>query len=240
MAATRRGGRAVSLLSTAGPRSRSSSVSMSRAVAARRSVKRAVSFFIVALIAATPAPAKWGHSQIEWVRLGRMDGSDKRSGRWNRPRLRRGLRVLMIAILALVLLPYALTPIYAVVDPVSTAMLWRRVSGARVERHPVPLSRVSPALPLTIIIAEDGRFCSHHGVDLAEIREAIAEADDFDGMRGGSTITQQLAKNSVSLAGPKLCAQDAGISAGALDRSGIAEAPHHGNLPQCRSMGSEW
>jgi len=101
----------------------------------------------------------------------------------------------MIAILALVLLPYALTPIYAVVDPVSTAMLWRRVSGARVERHPVPLSRVSPALPLTVIIAEDGRFCSHHGVDLAEIREAIAEADDFDEMRGGSTITQQLAKN---------------------------------------------
>ena len=124
-----------------------------------------------------------------------MDGSDKRSGTWNRPRLRRGLRVLMIAILALVLLPYALTPIYAVVDPVSTAMLWRRVSGARVERHPVPLSRVSPALPLTVIIAEDGRFCRHHGVDLTEIREAIAEADDIDEMRGGSTITQQVAKN---------------------------------------------
>ena len=124
-----------------------------------------------------------------------MDGPDKRLGMGNRPRLRRGLRVLMIALLALVLLPYALTPIYAVVDPVSTAMLGRRMSGARVERHPVPLSRISPALPLTVIIAEDGRFCSHHGVDLTEIREAIAEADDFDGMRGGSTITQQLAKN---------------------------------------------
>src|SRR6187401_121160 len=195
MAATRRGGRAVSLLSAAGLRSRSSSVSMSRAVAARRSVKRAVSFFIVALIAATPVPAKWGQLQTEWVKLGRMDGSDRRPGMWNRPRLRRGLRFLMIAILALVLLPYALTPIYAVVDPVSTAMLWRRMTGARVERHPVPLSRISPALPLTVIIAEDGRFCRHHGVDLTEIREAIAEADDFDGMRGGSTITQQLAKN---------------------------------------------
>src|SRR4249920_2826018 len=195
MAAIRRGGRAVSLLSAAGRRSRSSSVSMSRAVAPRRSVKRAVSFFIVALIAATPASAKWGQSWIEWVRLGRMDGPDKRSGMGNRPRLRRGLRVLMIALLALVLLPYALTPIYAVVDPVSTTMLWRRMSGARVERHSVPLSRIAPALPLTVIIAEDGRFCSHHGVDLTEIREAIAEADDFDEMRGGSTITQQLAKN---------------------------------------------
>src|SRR5512146_73348 len=123
MAATRRDGRAVSPLSTAELRSRSSSVSMSRAVAARRSVNRAVSFFIVALIAATPAPAKWGHSQTEWVKFGRMDGSDRRSGMWNRPRLARGLRFLMIAVLALVLLPYALTPMYAVVDPVSTAML---------------------------------------------------------------------------------------------------------------------
>src|SRR6187551_3642440 len=195
MAATRRGGRAVSLLSTAGLRSRSSSVSMSRAVAARRSVKRAVSFFIVALIAATPAPAKWGQSQTEWVRLGQMDGSDRRSGMWSGPRLRRGLRILMIVLLALVLLPYVLTPIYAVVDPVSTTMLWRRLSGARVEQHYVPISRISPALPLTVIIAEDGRFCSHHGVDFAEIREALAESDDMDEVRGGSTITQQVAKN---------------------------------------------
>ena len=150
---------------------------------------------MVALIAATLPFAKWGQSQIEWVKLGRMDGSDRKSGVRTRPRLGRGLRVIVIAVLAVVLLPYALTPIYAVVDPVSTTMLWRRLSGARVERYYVPLNRISPALPLTVIIAEDGRFCSHHGVDLAEIREAIAEADDFDEMRGGSTITQQVAKN---------------------------------------------
>src|SRR6478672_569341 len=109
--------------------------------------------------------------------------------------LTRSLRLIAIAILAVFLLPYLLTPLYAVVDPVSTGMLWRRLSGARVERQYVPISRISPALPLTVIIAEDGRFCSHHGVDLAEIREAISEADDIEEMRGGSTITQQLAKN---------------------------------------------
>ena len=74
-------------------------------------------------------------------------------------------------------------------------MLWRHLTGARVEHHFVPITRISPSLPLAVIVAEDGRFCSHHGVDFAEIREAIAEADDIDDMRGGSTITQQVAKN---------------------------------------------
>ncbi len=97
--------------------------------------------------------------------------------------------------LAILFLPYLLTPIYAVVDPISTVMLWRRLSGARVERYYLPIARMSSSLPLAVIIAEDGRFCAHHGVDLAEIREAMAQADDIEEMRGGSTITQQVAKN---------------------------------------------
>ena len=97
--------------------------------------------------------------------------------------------------LAILFLPYLLTPIYAVVEPISTVMLWRRLSGARVERYYLPIARMSSSLPLAVIIAEDGRFCAHHGVDLAEIREAMAQADDIEDMRGGSTITQQVAKN---------------------------------------------
>src|SRR5215813_6426541 len=105
------------------------------------------------------------------------------------------LRSIAIAILVVFLLPYAITPLYTVINPVSTLMLWRHLSGARVERQYVPISRISPSLPLMVIIAEDGRFCSHHGVDLTEIREALAESDDIDEVRGGSTITQQVAKN---------------------------------------------
>src|SRR3989304_6309674 len=105
------------------------------------------------------------------------------------------LRAVILIVLALLALPYALTPLYAVVDPVSTVMLWRKVTGQRVERRTVPLARIAPALPLAVIIAEDGRFCRHHGVDFRELREAIAEADDLDEVRGGSTITQQVAKN---------------------------------------------
>ena len=108
------------------------------------------------------------------------------------------LRALVIAILIVVLLPYALAPLYRVVDPVSALMLWRRATGHRVERVWVPLSAISPALPRAVMAAEDARFCVHHGIDFAELRAAFADAadaDDFSEMRGGSTIAQQTAKN---------------------------------------------
>jgi monofunctional glycosyltransferase len=111
------------------------------------------------------------------------------------PRVARPLRAVGFALLVLLALPYAITPFYAVVEPVSTMMLWRGMTGERVERQYVRLERISPALTLAVIIAEDGRFCSHHGVDFEGLRGAIADADDLDDLRGGSTITQQVAKN---------------------------------------------
>jgi monofunctional biosynthetic peptidoglycan transglycosylase len=99
------------------------------------------------------------------------------------------------AVLVLLLLPYLIAPFDAFGQPVSTVMLWRQITGERVQRQYVPLSRISPALALAVIVAEDGRFCSHHGVDFAQIRDALADADDLEDVRGGSTITQQLAKN---------------------------------------------
>ena len=121
-----------------------------------------------------------------------MNSLEKRSGIARVPRL---LRAAAIVVVAVLLLPYVLTPLYAMVNPVSTVMLWRYMRGARVDHHYIPIGRVSPTVPIAVIVAEDGRFCSHHGVDLAEIREAITESDDIDEIRGGSTITQQVAKN---------------------------------------------
>jgi monofunctional biosynthetic peptidoglycan transglycosylase len=100
-----------------------------------------------------------------------------------------------VALAILVLLPYLLAPLYRLVDPVSTPMIARWLLGKRVERIVVPLGRIAPVLPRTVIASEDARFCSHHGVDLAELREALEDADDLSEMRGGSTITQQVAKN---------------------------------------------
>jgi monofunctional biosynthetic peptidoglycan transglycosylase len=64
-----------------------------------------------------------------------------------------------------------------------------------VERTFVPIERMAPALPITVIAAEDGRFCSHHGIDWRELTERLDDIDDISKAKGVSTITQQTAKN---------------------------------------------
>jgi len=104
-------------------------------------------------------------------------------------------RAIIVVLVLLLLIPYLLTPLYLFVNPPSTLMLWRRATGHRVERTWVPLSAMSPALPRSVISSEDGKFCSHHGIDFGELRAAFREVDDISEMRGGSTITQQTVKN---------------------------------------------
>jgi monofunctional glycosyltransferase len=105
------------------------------------------------------------------------------------------VRWLIVAVAALILLPYLIAPLYRAVDPVSTLMLGRWILGKRVERTVVPLERLAPVLPRTVIASEDARFCTHRGIDLVEMRAAMDDAEDITDIRGGSTISQQLAKN---------------------------------------------
>lgn len=93
-------------------------------------------------------------------------------------------------------LPLVLSIAYALVNPVSTLMLWRWITGERVERVWTPISQMSPVLVRTVVASEDAGFCRHWGVDIGEIRAAIAKADDdLEDARGASTIPMQLAKN---------------------------------------------
>jgi hypothetical protein len=60
----------------------------------------------------------------------------------------------------------------------------------------VPLNRLGPWLPAAVVAAEDGGFWSHPGYSLSEMQAAAARnARDGALRRGGSTLTQQLAKN---------------------------------------------
>ncbi len=109
--------------------------------------------------------------------------------------MRRAIRIAVLAILVLLLFPYVMTPIYAVGHPVSALMIGRWLTGAPVTRTWVDLDAMSPALPRSVVAAEDAKFCRHHGVDWGSLREVIEDAQDGEVVRGGSTITQQLAKN---------------------------------------------
>jgi monofunctional glycosyltransferase len=109
--------------------------------------------------------------------------------------IRRVLRIAVLGLLAVLLLPYVLVPLYLVVDPVSTPMLARWLTGARVERIVVPLERMASSLPRSVIGAEDARFCAHRGIDWQSVQAALEDAEDGADLRGASTITQQTTKN---------------------------------------------
>ena len=90
--------------------------------------------------------------------------------------------------------------------PVQTAMMRLHDSGGAYQ--PMPIARFPGALQRMVIIGEDSRFRTHHGVDLEEIRDALGLPPNAgfvvtmrtfwrerERVRGASTITQQLVKN---------------------------------------------
>ena len=81
--------------------------------------------------------------------------------------------------------------------PTSAFMLAYLVtdSSPELQHKWVPLSAISPWMPLAVVASEDQRFPEHHGVDFAAIRKAVSESKNGQGLRGASTITQQTAKN---------------------------------------------
>jgi monofunctional biosynthetic peptidoglycan transglycosylase len=64
------------------------------------------------------------------------------------------------------------------------------------EKHDwVPMSNISEALQLAVICAEDQRFLTHNGFDYEAIKKAFNSNLKGQSLKGGSTISQQTAKN---------------------------------------------
>lgn len=105
------------------------------------------------------------------------------------------VRNLVVIVLVLALLPYLVTLFYKVGHPVSALMVGRWVTGSPVDRRWRDLEAMAPALPRSVVGSEDARFCSHNGIDWDSLREIIDDAQDGEVARGGSGITQQVAKN---------------------------------------------
>ena len=88
-------------------------------------------------------------------------------------------------------------------NPTTTAFMELRDREARAKGQTprrlqrwVSDARISPALKRAVLVAEDDAFWQHEGIDFEQLQESI-ETDWSRGrvVRGGSTITQQLAKN---------------------------------------------
>ena len=68
---------------------------------------------------------------------------------------------------------------------------------AGINRIPVRLDEVSPAVLQAIIAYEDDQFFDHYGFDLPGIARAFYEEFFGQADRGGSTITTQVVKNTI-------------------------------------------
>ena len=106
-------------------------------------------------------------------------------------------RLIAVALIVLVVGPLIGVAVYRFVPPpVTFLMVQRMIEGKGLDHRWRPLERISPALANAVIAAEDARFCEHHGFDFDAMSQAFANNEKRPGrIRGGSTISQQTAKN---------------------------------------------
>lgn len=79
--------------------------------------------------------------------------------------------------------------------PTTATIVQRKLAGESIQRDVLKLYDISPNLIAAVIAAEDGQFCTHHGIEFAAIEKAMDYNVKGGRRRGGSTITQQTAKN---------------------------------------------
>ena len=102
------------------------------------------------------------------------------------------------AIVAFVVLSVIWVALYRFVPPPVTATMLVNAGGGRgIHKDWMPLSRMDPDMARAVIGAEDWRFCTHGGFEWGAIRQAYeSNARGNKRLRGGSTISQQTAKNA--------------------------------------------
>ncbi|GAO40819.1 monofunctional biosynthetic peptidoglycan transglycosylase [Sphingomonas changbaiensis NBRC 104936] len=116
----------------------------------------------------------------------------------SRTRSFRPFRFLIKMVIGLILFSIAWVAVYRFVPPPFTfTMLGDVLSGRSVNKDWMPLDRIDPDMARAAIAAEDSKFCSHHGFDVDAIGAAMMRnAAGGHIIRGGSTISQQTAKNA--------------------------------------------
>ncbi|MBL0966696.1 MAG: transglycosylase domain-containing protein, partial [Blastomonas sp.] len=96
-------------------------------------------------------------------------------------------------IFGFVALSLLMVVIYRFVPPPTTITMLTDANGAT--RDWTPLDRIDRNMVSAAIAAEDGKFCTHNGFDTEAIEDAMRRNMQGGRIRGGSTISQQTAKN---------------------------------------------
>jgi monofunctional biosynthetic peptidoglycan transglycosylase len=100
-------------------------------------------------------------------------------------------------VLALLILSVLWVLAYRFVNPPTTiTMLGDVVAGRGATRDWMPIGEIDRDMVRAAIAAEDGKFCSHNGFDFEAIEDAMKRNASGGRIRGGSTISQQTAKNA--------------------------------------------
>lgn len=117
------------------------------------------------------------------------------AGRDWRDLVRRAANVAFLVFIGWFLAVLLLIAAYRFVNPpFSMLMAQQWLTGTSIDKQWVPIERISPNLSRAVVVAEDGRFCDHWGIDFIEMAHAVRRASDGY-PRGASTITMQVAKN---------------------------------------------
>jgi monofunctional biosynthetic peptidoglycan transglycosylase len=99
--------------------------------------------------------------------------------------------------LALILFSVLWVLAYRFVNPPTTAtMLGDMIAGRGATRDWMSIEQIDRDMVRAAIGAEDSKFCSHHGFDVEAIEDAMKRNASGGRIRGGSTISQQTAKNA--------------------------------------------
>ena len=103
------------------------------------------------------------------------------------------MRLFFKLIVLFLALSIGVTALYRFVPPpVTVTML---TDGNGITKDWTPLSRIDRNMVDAVIGGEDSNFCTHHGFDTDAIRKAMEANAEGKRLRGGSTISQQTAKN---------------------------------------------
>lgn len=126
--------------------------------------------------------------------MGAQSGKGKRRPLWR--------RLVMVPVVLAVLSVAQVLVLRWMDPPFSTVMAFDQLSRLGAESSPSRVSfewvdsdRLARCLPIALVAAEDQQFPFHHGFDMAAIQAATLSNTKGGRLRGGSTITQQVAKN---------------------------------------------